>query len=137
MLVSDAGAPQQIEARPPTDPVGQMGRVRDVLIEPTRVLRQRKLVEDFQRGIRQGAYWGVSTEIADYGLTDPITPDNELPRQLQKIRTRLNKFSAEEQGHLINWGYALADAALRSYGKALLSAAPPAPAWPCPEYALG
>jgi NTE family protein len=137
VLASDAGAPQQIEARPPTDPVGQLGRVRDVLIEQTRALRKRKLVEDFQRGIRQGAYWGVSTEIAGYGLTDPITPDNELTGQLQKIRTRLNKFSAEEQGHLINWGYALADAALRRYGKSLLSAAPPAPAWPCPEHALG
>jgi hypothetical protein len=30
------------------------------------------------------------------------------------MRTRLNKFSPEEQAQLINWGYALADAALHS-----------------------
>ena len=30
------------------------------------------------------------------------------------MRTRLNAFSPKEQAHLINWGYALADSALRS-----------------------
>jgi NTE family protein len=136
VLASDAGAPQKIEARPPTDPVGQMGRVRDVLIEQTRALRKRKLVEDFQRALRQGTYWGITTAIAGYGLADPIVSDNKLTRELQKIRTRLNQFTAEEQGHLINWGYALSDAAMRSYGKAVLLAAPSAPSWPCPEYVL-
>jgi NTE family protein len=30
------------------------------------------------------------------------------------MRTRLNKFNDKEQGQLINWGFALADSALRS-----------------------
>ncbi|MHB8069668.1 MAG: patatin-like phospholipase family protein [Desulfobaccales bacterium] len=137
VLVSNAGAPLEIEARPATDPVGQLGRVRDIMTEQTRALRERKLVEDFQRQERQGAYWGISTRIAKYSLQDTLTKDNALTQQFDKIRTRLNKFSAEEQGHLINWGYALADAAMRSNGKSALSAPPPAPAWPCPEYALG
>jgi NTE family protein len=137
VLVSNAGAPLEVEARPATDPVGQLGRVRDIMTEQTRALRERKLVEDFQRQERQGAYWGISTRIAKYGLQDTLTTDNALTEQLDKIRTRLNKFSDEEQGHLINWGYALTDAAMRSHGKPVLSAKPPAPAWPCPEYALG
>ncbi len=136
VLVSNAGAPLEIEARPATDPVGQLGRVRDILTEQTRALRERWLVEDFKNHVRQGAYWGISTRIAKYGLMDTLTMDNALTQQLDKIRTRLNKFTDEEQGHLINWGYALTDAALRSYGKSVLSAEPPAPAWPCPEYAL-
>jgi NTE family protein len=136
VLVSNAGAPLEVEARPATDPVGQLGRVRDILTEQTRALRERQLVADFQSQGLQGAYWGISTKIAKYGLPDALTTDNLLTAQLNQIRTRLNKFSPEEQGHLINWGYALADAALRSYGKPVLSAPPPAPAWPCPEYAL-
>jgi len=38
------------------------------------------------------------------------------------MRTRLNKFSDEEQGRLINWGFALADAALRSRYDASIAA---------------
>jgi NTE family protein len=137
VLVSNAGAPLKIEVRPATDPVGQLGRVRDILTEQTRALRERKLVEDFQHQVRRGAFWGISTKIDKYGLSDTLTRDNALTQEFNKIRTRLNKFTEEEQGHLINWGYALADAAMRSYGKSVLSGEPPAPAWPCPEYALG
>jgi NTE family protein len=31
------------------------------------------------------------------------------------MRTRLNRFSANEQERLINWGYALTDAAMRRH----------------------
>jgi NTE family protein len=136
VLVSNAGAPLEIEARPATDPVGQLARVRNIMSEQTRALRERKLVDDFRNQVRQGAYWGISTRIAKYGLSDALTMDNALTQQLEKIRTRLNKFSPEEQGHLVNWGYALADAAIRSYGKSVLSATPPAPTWPRPDFAL-
>ena len=44
-----------------------------------------------------------------------MTPYSQQVRSLAGIRTRLNKFSEEEQGLLINWGYALADAGLRAY----------------------
>jgi len=137
VLVSNAGAPLEVEARPATDPVGQLGRVRDILTEQTRALRLRRLVEDYKKkGPGGGAYWGISTKIANYGLSDTLTTDNDLTRQLDNIRTRLNKFTGDEQGHLINWGYALTDAAMRSFGKEVLTGPPPAPAWPCPEYAL-
>jgi NTE family protein len=44
VLVSDAGAPMEVEADPLTDPINQMNRVRDILINQTRALRKRKLV---------------------------------------------------------------------------------------------
>lgn len=137
LLVSDAGSPMEMEKRPAANPIGQLGRVRNILINQTRALRKRKLVDDFKDGVRHGTYWGITTEIGHYELPDPLTQDSDRTQQLQKIRTRLNKFSAEEQGLLINWGYALADAALRRHCPALLPAIVPAPAWPCPEYALG
>jgi NTE family protein len=52
---------------------------------------------------------------------------------LKQIRTRLNKFTPIEQGQLINWGYALTDAAMRKY----VDAANAAPSkWPISEFPL-
>jgi NTE family protein len=133
VFVSDAGAPLGLEERPSTDPMGQMGRVRDILIEQTRALRKRKLVEDFRKRVRKGTYWGITTSIDEYGLTDSLTKDSNRTRQLKDIRTRLNKFSAEEQGVLINWGYALADSAVRAWvmqGIKVTGGVIPDPNWP-------
>lgn len=70
VLVSDAGAPFEIDLDPPESPL-QMGRVRDILIDQTRALRKRWLIEDFKDGRRQGAYWGVDTKIQDYATHIP------------------------------------------------------------------
>ena len=66
----------------------------------------------------------IGTHIGDYGLPNTVVNDSPLAASLELIRTRLNQFSAEEQGHLINWGYALADAAMRRW---VLPGAPSAP----------
>jgi NTE family protein len=115
VLVSDAGAPISVETNPWFDPASQLGRVRDILIEQTRALRKRMLISDFQRGDCGGTYWGITTAIGDYGLGDAMTTDTDATRRQSKVRTRLNRFSPQEQGELINWGYALADAAMRSH----------------------
>src|SRR5436309_1386954 len=52
---------------------------------------------------------------------------------LARIRTRLNPFTQAEQESLINWGYAVCDAAVRTYFN--LHASPPS-GWPYPTYAL-
>ena len=104
-----------IDPEPSTDPLSQMGRVRDILINQTRALRKRKLLQDFENKVREGTYWGVTTRIGDYGLADAMTHDGERSAAQQHVRTRLNRFSPQEQGELINWGYALADAAMRRH----------------------
>ncbi|MFN0298806.1 MAG: hypothetical protein ACKVQU_00475 [Burkholderiales bacterium] len=84
--------------------------------------------------IRQGTYWGIKTKINAYELADAMTRDSALTGDLQNIRTRLNQFSAEEQGRLINWGYALTDAAMRKW---VISGGATSPAsWPDPKYPL-
>jgi len=134
VLVSDAGAPISIEVAPVADPASQLGRVRDILIEQTRALRKRMLVGDFVKGVRAGTYWGITTAIGDYALGDAMTVDSEATRQLHTIRTRLNRFSAQEQGELMNWGYALSDAAMRAH---VLKGTPRGEAaWPDRTYKL-
>jgi NTE family protein len=113
VLVSDASAPFDILNESISDPLSQMTRVNAVMMEQTRALRRRAVVDEFTSGRRRGTFWGIGTRIADYALPDTVAKDSPLTASLELIRTRLNQFSAEEQGHLVNWGYALADAAMR------------------------
>ena len=132
VLVSDAGAPFEIDESPFEDDLLQLGRVRDILIEQTRALRKRSLIGDFQAGLRQGAYWGIGTAIDDYEDDDALASDNPPSAALQDIPTRLKAFTAQEQGQLINWGYALTDTALRTRTELALDAPQgwPVGAWP-------
>lgn len=133
VLVSDAGAPFAIDETPFEDNLLQLGRVRDILIDQTRSLRKRWLVSDLEAGRKHGAYWGIGTEIGDYKAAGALTPDNAVTTALELIPTRLCSFDSKDQGHLINWGYALTDAALRT--RAGLNSGPAA-TWPLPEWRL-
>jgi NTE family protein len=145
VLVSDAGAPFEAEAEPHTDWTRQSIRVLDVVTEQARALRKRWLMQEFrqsqeegledptQPAKKNGTYWGIGTRIDNYQLASPMTHDNAASESLQHIRTRLNEFTAEEQGRLINWGYALADAGMRKY---VLAGAVPAGSWPDPAFPL-
>jgi NTE family protein len=65
----------------------------------------------------------------------PCAPQRVQP--LARIRTRLNRFTEQEQCELINWGYALCDAALRRHVLTAAEAQSAAPrAWPYARYAL-
>lgn len=112
VLVSDAGAPFEIELDPSETPL-QMGRVRDILIDQTRALRKRWLIDEFTAGRSHGAYWGLDTQIGDYADPLAAAKDNGITDALAQIPTRLAGFGKLTEGRLINWGYALADAALR------------------------
>ncbi|MBN1566305.1 MAG: patatin-like phospholipase family protein [Acidobacteria bacterium] len=114
VLVSDAGAPFKIDPKPFEDDLLQLGRVRDILIDQTRSLRKRWLMSELESGRYHGAYWGIGTAINEYKAPGALAKDNALTATLESIPTRLCRFSEKDQGHLINWGYALADAALRS-----------------------
>lgn len=141
VLVCDAGAPLDVDPDPPTDWTRQAMRVLSIVTEQTRALRRRELVDYFQKAVttgdaassHKGAYWGITTQIAAYGLSNPMAADSALTTSLQHIRTRLSEFEPEEQGHLVNWGYALADAAMRRY----VDQDEVAPtAWPVPTFPL-
>jgi NTE family protein len=133
VLVSDAGAPFQVEVQPSGFLYGKVLRSLDIATEQTRALRKRRLIADLTIGHRYGTYWGITTQIQHYDLERPMTRDNALTASLANIRTRLNRFSAEEQGRLINWGYALADAAMRRH---VLAQDIPPGRWPIPQFSL-
>ena len=83
---------------------------------------------------QSGAYWGISSEIASFGLDDALGADSQLSASLAYVRTRLSTFSEQEQGQLINWGYAACDNAMRRF---IVPGAQAPAGWPCPGQALG
>ena len=135
VLVSDAGAPLGANPEPETGWTNQLMRVLDIVTEQTRALRRRTLVDAFERREKRGTYWGITTQIKNYELADSLVQDSPVTASLKNVRTRLSPFSREEQGHLINWGYALADTAMRRHvipsGQTL-----PRGALPLPDYPL-
>lgn len=80
-----------------------------------RNLRKRQILEAFELGAKKGTYWGIRTDMADYNLTDALDCPFEKTIQLANIATRLKALSPVVQEQLINWGYAVCDAAVRKY----------------------
>jgi NTE family protein len=136
VLVSDAGAPFALGTTVKTDWVHQPLRALDVALDQALGLRKRILIDEFQRNARAGAYWGIATHISDYKLADGLVCNDAIVELIAAIRTRLNPFSDTEQCQLINWGYALCDAAVRKYAPQVVTGLG-APAWPCPQHPLG
>ena len=130
VLVSDAGGKLQPEPEPETDWVRHSVRVLDIIDNQVRNLRKRQLIDSYKQGIRKGGYWGIRTNIADYQLADPMPCPHARTLQLAEVPTRLKRLPSRMQEQLINWGYAVCDAALRKHVKPGL----PAPAdFPYPK----
>jgi len=115
VLVSDGGGKTQPEEEPKTDWARHSYRILNVIDNQVRSLRYRQLIASYQTGIREGTYWGIRTDIADYELADALPCPFEWTDELAKTPTRLKRLSEERQRDLINWGYAVCDAGLRRY----------------------
>jgi NTE family protein len=124
VLVSDAGGKMQAEAEPERDWARHALRVLDLVDNQVRSLRKRQVIDAYQRGERQGAYWGIRTNVADYGLPNAMPCPFDRTTELANTPTRLKRMDADLQERLINWGYAVCDAAMRRHVDPALPAPP-------------
>ena len=115
ILVSDAGGKLQPEEDPKADWVRHSMRVLSVIDNQVRSLRKRQLIYAYQHGIRKGTYWGIRTDIRDYKLADALDAPLQQTQEIAGTPTRLAKMPGRLQERLINWGYAVCDAALRAH----------------------
>ncbi|MCF7847691.1 MAG: patatin-like phospholipase family protein [Kiritimatiellales bacterium] len=121
VLCCDAGAPFKVLSKLKTNWIGQFMRMTSIMTDQQRGLRKRILIERFIDKKFSGTYFGISTKIANYKFDDSMTSDSPVTAELKNLRSRLAAFNEEEQGQLINWGYALADTAIRKHTPELLS----------------
>jgi NTE family protein len=137
VLVSDAGKPFDIDAGIGTMAPRQILRAMDIGLNQALALRKRMLIAAYARGDAKGAFWAIDTDIADFPATEeaklPVAPSRIA--DLAAIRTRLDRFKEQEQCELINWGYAVSDAAVRSRAPHV-ALRHQSPAWPYPKHAL-
>lgn len=115
IFVSDAGGKTQAEEEPKSDWARHSYRVLNLIDNQVRALRKRQTIDSFKSGARKGAYWGIRTNIADYQLPDALDCPFERTLALAETPTRLKRIDDRLQEQLINWGYAVCDAALRKH----------------------
>lgn len=115
ILVSDAGGQMQPEPEPKSDWPRHAQRVIGITDNQVRSLRKRQLIYSYQHGIRKGTYWGIRTNIADYGLADALPCPFDKTTALAETKTRLKRMEPGVQERLINWGYAVCDAGMRKH----------------------
>jgi len=115
IFVSDGGGKFDPEEEPKTDWARHSFRVLNLIDNQVRSIRKRQLIDSYKSGARQGTYWGIRTNIADYGLADPLACPHDRTMALAETPTRLKRMDERLQEQLINWGYAVCDAALRKH----------------------
>ncbi len=134
LLVSDGGGSLQTRQSIRRNWLQQSYRVLSVVDQQVRNLRSRNLVEGYRAGLYGGAYWGIRTPIARYGVEDVLPCLPSATEQLAVTPTRLRRLTPHLTRMLFNWGYAASDAALRAH--VVPSAAPPT-AFPFPLVGVG
>jgi NTE family protein len=116
VLVSDGGGgPLQPQENPPADWARHTLRVLFILDSQVRSLRKRQVIDAYKSGARSGVYVGIHSHLPDYPLPDSITVNRAVAERLAATPTRLAAMSKQLQEELINWGYAVCDAGIRSH----------------------
>lgn len=128
VLVSDAGAKIAMDAHPHEDWTRGSMRIFDLVDNQVRSLRKRQLINSYLSAAgsaehRSGGYWSIRSRLADYADADPgLALPVERTDALAALPTRLAAVPDDVQDELIDWGYAICDAAIRTHLDAKLPA---------------
>ncbi len=115
ILVSDGGGKIAADPEPHTDWVRHALRVNELIDNQVRSLRKRQVIGSYRSGDRNGAYWGIRSDLADFPAPGPLPCDAGRAAELAEYPTRLARTDETIQERLINWGYAIADVAMRAH----------------------
>jgi NTE family protein len=115
ILVSNGGAKMQAQPDPASDWARHGLRINEIIDNQVRSLRVRQVIAAFESGERTGTYWGIRTCITDYKLADALPCPQDQTLALAGMATRLKRLDSVVQERLINWGYAVCDAAMRTH----------------------
>jgi len=122
VLVSDGGANIEAEPEPKSDWARHAIRITEIIDNQVRSLRVRQVIDAYRAKRRQGAYWGIRSNMADFDAPNTLPCPVEKTTILAHTKTRLKRLESVIQERLINWGYAICDAAMRKRVDPTLSA---------------
>ena len=120
VLVSDGGEKMQPQAKPHGDWVRLSIRIVNEIDNQVRSLRKRQLIGSYTLAesdplFRKGTYWGTRSDIMNYSVPGALPCPREQTTALAETPTRLARLDDLMQERLINWGYAICDAAMRRH----------------------
>ena len=133
VLVSDGGGQYQPQPDVQANWLHQTRRVIGTIDSQVRALRKRQVIGGLAAGAREGAYWSIWSEVADFRLADALDAPDARAKELAHVSTRLKKLDARTQERLVNWGYAICDTAIRKHVR---PGTPPPAGLPYPETAI-
>jgi NTE family protein len=115
VLASDGGAPLTYTNRVGQNWASQTLRTVSLVYAQVSRLRRRQFVDELIKKDRLGALWTIATNIVDYDAPATLHCPFLATRVLADLPTRLARLPVQTRRRLINWGYASADAAVRTY----------------------
>jgi NTE family protein len=133
VIVSNAGGEYKPKEKIVGDWALQSYRVMGTIDNQVRSLRKRVLISSLASLRKYGVYWSIRSDIDGYPAADKLPCPHEKTRELADISTDLAAKDQTTQRRLINWGYAICDAGIRSWVEDEL---PPPEGFPYPEEAV-
>jgi len=115
VIVSNAGGKYKPKKKILGDWALQSYRVMGTIDNQVRSLRKRVLISSLESLDRYGVYFSIRSDIDGYPAADKLPCDRERARELANIPTDLAAKDITTQRRLINWGYAICDAGIRSW----------------------
>ncbi len=115
VFVSDGGAQFEPDPQPACDWIRHSIRVNEIIDNQVRSLRKRQLIGALAVNARTGAYWSIQTKTEDLQPAVVLPCPHEKTLALARVPTRLRRLDEDVQGRIVNWGYAVCDAAIRRF----------------------
>jgi NTE family protein len=115
ILVSDGGGQMPPAPDPPSDWARLSVRVMKTIDNQVRSLRKQQAIDGYTSGLRTGTYWGIRSHMADYPAPSELQFEQGAVEALAAYPTRLAEIDKSMRNRLLNWGYAICDAAMRSH----------------------
>jgi NTE family protein len=115
ILVSDGGGFTPEEPHPHKDWARHSMRILMLMYSQIGSLRKRWVIGSYEIGLRKGTYWGITTDIANYKLANALPCPFDRTSALAVTPTRLAAMGDVLKQRLLNWGYAVCDAAIRRH----------------------
>jgi NTE family protein len=137
VLVSDAGGQLAEQPDPASDWGRQTSRVIKIIDNQVRALRKRQIIGSILAEVRKGMYVSMRSRIPQEFRQAVLPANPDKTRPLAEIPTRLDALNDAEQEGLINWGYVVCDAGLRSHYMRDELRGEPATPLPYPRRPLG
>ncbi len=115
VIVSNAGGGYKPKKKIANGWARQSYRVLNTIDNQVRSLRKRVLISSLATNSKWGAYWSIRSDIEGYPAAGKLDCPLKRTRKLADIDTDLAAKDQTTQRRLINWGYAICDAGIRSW----------------------